>query len=142
IYFGTEGATFFCIDWKQLKQIWHWTDKVRSASIRSSAALTSEIVVFGGQDKMVHAFRPESGDALWHFQTKGGVDDARVIVGRRVYFGSADGRVYGLDLKSGAKVWEYEAGGHFLAGVAVASGKMLIASDDGFVYCFGEKQAH
>src|SRR6476661_1112838 len=24
IYFGTEGATFFCIDWKQLKEIWHW----------------------------------------------------------------------------------------------------------------------
>ena len=27
IYFGTEGATFFCIDWKQLKPVWHWTDK-------------------------------------------------------------------------------------------------------------------
>jgi len=87
IYFGTEGATFFCIDWKQLKEIWHWTDKVRSAPIRSSAALTPQIVIFGGQDKIVHAFKPDSGDPLWHFQTKGRVDSSPVIVGKRVYVG-------------------------------------------------------
>ena len=33
IYFGTEGAPFFCIDWKQLKKVWSWQDRARGQSI-------------------------------------------------------------------------------------------------------------
>src|SRR5262249_11532413 len=51
IYFGTEGGTFLCVDWKELKQVWQWQDKVKGLSVRSSAALTPSAVVFGGRDK-------------------------------------------------------------------------------------------
>jgi eukaryotic-like serine/threonine-protein kinase len=142
IFFGTEGATFLCVDWKQLKIDWQWTEKKRSQSIRSSAAITPEIVIVGGRDKAVHAFQPDGQQPIqpkWEFVTKGRVDSSPVIVGKRVYFGSSDGRIYGLDAATGEKLWDYEAGGEFNAGPAVARGRLLIASSDGLVYCFGAK---
>ncbi|HEY2762313.1 MAG TPA: PQQ-binding-like beta-propeller repeat protein [Pirellulales bacterium] len=142
IYFGTEGATFFCVDWKTLKIVWQWTERQRSQSIRASAALTSDIVIVGGRDKAVHAFQPDAIQPVlpkWNFVTKGRVDSSPVIVGKRVYFGSSDGRIYGLDVTSGEKLWDYEAGGEFNAGPAIARGRLLIASSDGLVYCFGAK---
>lgn len=141
IYFGTEGDTFFCINWKKPEEVWRWQDKSRSLPIRSSAALTKSAVIFGGQDKIVRAIEPKFGERLWDFATKGRVDGSPVVVGQRVFVGSADGRIYGLDLKSGAKVWEYEAGGAFVGSPAVADGRLLIAnSKDGVIYCFGEKR--
>jgi outer membrane protein assembly factor BamB len=140
IYFGTEGATFFCVNWKELKEVWHWQDKAKGLSIRSSAALTSHAVIFGGRDKIVHALDPKMGGKLWDFPTKGRVDSSPVVVDDRVFVGSADGRIYGLDLKTGAKVWEYEAGGALVASPAVAEGHLVIASDAGVVYCWGEKK--
>ena len=29
VYFGTEGAVFFCINWKELKEEWRWHDERR-----------------------------------------------------------------------------------------------------------------
>jgi outer membrane protein assembly factor BamB len=140
IYFGTEGATFFCIDWKAIKEVWRRQDKSRNLPIRSSAALTPQAVVFGGRDKMLHALDPKSGEKLWDFPTKSKIDGSPVVVGPRVFVGSGDGRIYGLDLKTGNKVWEYEAGGSFSGSPAVAANRLLIASDSGIVYCFGEKK--
>ncbi|HTQ38955.1 MAG TPA: PQQ-binding-like beta-propeller repeat protein [Pirellulales bacterium] len=139
IYFGTEGATFFCLNWKQLKEIWSWQDKLRGLPIRSSAALTPQAVVFGGRDKIVHALDPKTGEKLWDFPTKGRVDSSPVVVGRRVFVGSADGRIYGLDVASGENVWEYECGGALVGSLAAVQRHLVIASDAGVVYCFGEK---
>ncbi len=140
IYFGTEGATFFCINWKELKEVWRWEDQLWKLPLRSSAALTGGAVIFGGRDKSVHALNPKSGEPLWQFTTKGRVDGSPVVAGKRVFIGSADGRIYGLDLNTGQQVWQYEAGGSFLASPAIAAGRMVIASDDGIVYCFGTKK--
>jgi outer membrane protein assembly factor BamB len=140
IYFGTEGATFLCVNWKQLTNVWAWADKARGLSIRSSAAITPQAVIFGGRDKIVHALDPKTGDKLWDFPTKGRVDSSPVVVGERVFVGSADGRVYGLDLKTGQQVWQYEAGGALVGSPAVAQGRLVIASNAGVVYCFGAKQ--
>jgi outer membrane protein assembly factor BamB len=140
IYFGSEGATFFCINWREAKEIWRWRDKSRNLSIRSSAALTDEAVIFGGHDKILHALDLKTGQRRWDFPTKGRIEGSPVVVGNRVFVGSADGRIYGVNVHSGEKVWEYEAGGKFTSSPAVAEGRMLIASEDGVVYCFGEKK--
>jgi outer membrane protein assembly factor BamB len=139
VYFGTEGAVFFCINWKKLKEEWRWHDERRNLPIRSSAALTADAVIFGGRDKILHALNPKSGELVWEFFTKGRVDGSPVVVGNRVFCGSADGRIYGLNLKTGEKIWEYEAGGSFLASPAAAAGRLVIAGKDGIVYCFGAK---
>ncbi|HZZ30094.1 MAG TPA: PQQ-binding-like beta-propeller repeat protein [Pirellulales bacterium] len=140
IYFGTEGGTFLCVNWKRLEKVWDWQDRLRGQSIRSSAALTDKAVIFGGRDKMVHALDPKTGDKRWDFITKGRVDSSPVVVGQRVFFGSADGRIYALDMATGEKVWDYECGGRLVGSPAVAQGRLVIASDAGVIYCWGEKK--
>ncbi|MHB1034364.1 MAG: outer membrane protein assembly factor BamB family protein [Pirellulales bacterium] len=139
VYFGTEGGAFFRVNWKEAKILWTYADQTRGQPIRSSAAVTPEAVIFGAQDKSVHAVDPKTGHAVWTFPTKGRVDSSPVVVGRRVFFGSADGRLYAVDRLNGKELWRYEAGGHFVGSAAVAAGRLVIGNDDGTVYCFGAK---
>lgn len=139
VLFGTEGASFFCIQWTDGKVVWTYKGE-RNLPIRSSAAVDADVAVVGSRDKQVLAFHPQTGKKLWSFRTRGRVDASPVLAGQRVFVGSADGRLYALDRKSGNKLWEYEAGGQFLAGAAVAQGKLIIGNHDGTLYCFGAKE--
>ena len=118
-----------------------WTYKAqRNAPIRSSAAVSEDLVIFGSRDKLVTALRAKDGQKAWSFATRSRVDGSPVVVGERVFIGSADGRLYALDRETGHKLWDYEAGGRFTSSPAVARGKLVIGNEDGTLYCFGSKQ--
>jgi outer membrane protein assembly factor BamB len=138
VYFGTEGGSFFAIDWKKAEVVWTYRDEVHMLPYRSSAAVTREAIVFGGRDKFVRAVSPATGDPIWEFATRGRVDGSPIIAGQRVYIGSADGRFYVLDRASGALVWQVETGGRFSASPAAADGRIVIGNEDGVLYCLGE----
>ncbi len=139
VFFGTEGGTFFAINWREAKVDWKFQDERKSLPFRSSAAVADDVVVFGGRDKLVRALAPDTGQVLWSFPTRGRVDSSPVLVGKRVYVGSADGRLYALDRQSGRKVWQYDAGSDFVAAPAVADEKLVIGNTDGTLYCFGKR---
>jgi outer membrane protein assembly factor BamB len=138
VFFGTEGSSFFAIDWKEAKIAWNMRSP-RNMPFRSSAAVTPEAVIFGGRDKQIYSLDPTDGHELWKFATRSRVDSSPVVVGSRVFVGSSDGRLYGLERATGKKVWEYEAGGDFVASPAVAAGRLVIGNTNGTLYCFGTK---
>jgi outer membrane protein assembly factor BamB len=140
VYFGTEGARFFGINWRKPEIVWTYQHPKRRLAYRSSAAVGDSAVVVGGRNKAVEALDPKSGKLIWSFQSRGRVDSSPVVVGRRVYVGSTDGRLYGLDLRTGKETWQYDAGGSFSASPAVAAGRMVIGNEDGVLYCFGERK--
>jgi outer membrane protein assembly factor BamB len=137
IYFGTHGGAFLCINWREVEEVWQKKNLSRGLPILSSAALTDSAVIFGAEDKQLHAL-DLNGEPLWTFPTKGHINGSPVVVGSRVFVGSADGRIYGIELETGLKAWDYDAGGKFIGSPAVADGKLVIASDRGVVYCYGE----
>ncbi len=137
-YFGTQGATFLCVDWKQAKIVWSWQPR-RKSPIQSAAALADGLVIFGGRDRIVHALDAKSGTETWSFPAQSQVDCSPVVVGKRVYIGGGNGRLFALDVKTGDKLWEYEAGGGFTASPGVAAGRLVIGNDDGDLLCFGAK---
>jgi len=139
VYFGTEGGTFFAVNWNEAKVTWKVEDKGSSQPYRSSPAVQEGIVVVGSRSRRVDAFDPQSGKELWSFASKQRIDSSPVIVGQQVFIGAADGRLYGLDLKSGKQVFEHQGTGGFTGSPAVAEGKLVIATDRGVVYCFGAK---
>jgi outer membrane protein assembly factor BamB len=139
VFFGTEGSTFFAIDWKEAKVVWAYKS-MRNMPFRSSAAITGDAVIVGGRDKQVVALAPSDGQELWKFATKSRVDSSPVVVGSRVFVGSSDGRLYALDKKTGKKSWDYQAGGDFTASPAVADGRLVIGNTDGTLYCFGARK--
>ena len=138
-YFGTIGSALFAVDWQQSKVVWTYDTPKRGTEFHSSAAVTSQAVIVGASDRLVHAVDRKTGNGLWTFPTKRRVDGSPVVVGSRVFIGSADGRLYALDLKTGRQLWMYEAGGSILASPAVAAGRLVIGTDDGDLYCFGAK---
>jgi outer membrane protein assembly factor BamB len=139
VYFGTEGETVFCINWRSAEVVWKFRDPKKKMPYRSSAALTADLVVIGGRDKLVRALNRTTGQPRWQFATQSRVDGSPVVVGDRIFVGSSDGRVYGLDVTTGEKVWQYEAGGGFSGSPAVAANRLVIGNENGTLYCFGKK---
>lgn len=138
VYFGTQGARFFCVNWRKPEIEWTY-NPTKKSPCQSSAAVTSDLVVFGGRDRILHALKRDSGVEAWEFPAKSRIDSSPVVVGDRVFFGASDGRMYGLKLSSGEPVWEFEAGGALLSSPAVAANRLVIGSDSGDLYCFGEQ---
>jgi outer membrane protein assembly factor BamB len=145
-YFGTEGGTFFAIDVandasRKPAVAWSYRDPKRGQPIRSAAAVTEKIVVFGTQGKAVSALDPKTGEEKWKLPTRARVDSSPVIAADRVIAATTAGKLYLLDLATGDVKWESDFGGDFTASPAVANGRVIIGNMDGTLYCLGSKKS-
>ena len=136
---GTYGNEVLGIDLTSGDIVWQYENPDRQLPFFSSAAITKNIVVIGGRDKVVHALSPDKGEKIWTFTAKSRIESSPVIVGNRVFFGTTRGVFIGLDIANGEKVWEFEAASSIVASPSVADGKIYIGTEDGILYCFGEK---
>ena len=139
VYLGTQAASFSAINWREEKAVWKYVNPKRQLPFESSAAVTDDLVLVGGRDKLLRALNSTDGKVAWQTKTKSAVNSSPVVVGQRVFAGTDRGRLLALDLASGDIVWQYEAGGSFTASAAVAQGKLVIGNTDGTLYCFGSK---
>ena len=135
-FYGTFNNEVLMVNLTEHKVSWRYEHPERKFPFYSSAAVTANLVVVGGRDKLVHGLSL-SGKAVWSFTTRARVESSPAIAGGRVFVGSNDGRFYVLNLNTGAKVWEFNAGGALSASPAIANGRIVIGSQDGRLYCFG-----
>ncbi len=139
-YVGTEGETFFAINWREAKVLWSIKGPARAGAFRSSAAATSDVLVVGNRGKMVLGLDPKDGKQRWVYNTRSGVDSSPVIVGQRAFCATSRGRLFALTINDGKVAWTYDAGGGFESSPAVASGRLVIGNDAGTLFCFGAKK--
>jgi outer membrane protein assembly factor BamB len=156
-YFGTEGGTFFAIDAPAdiapaptaptgdadaSKPAWSFRDPRRGQPIRSAAAVTDKLIVYGSQGKAIYGLDPVSGKPKWNqpLATRTRVESSPVIAGNRVIAATTGGVLYVLDANTGEVISQYEAGGNFTASPAVVDGKIILGNGDGTLYCFGAKE--
>src|SRR5689334_24923651 len=135
-FYGTFDNEVLSVNLAAKQITWRYEHPQRKFPFYSSAAVTSDRVVIGGRDKMVHGLTSQ-GKVVWTFTTRARVESSPAIAGGRVYVGSNDGRFYVLGLTDGAKLWEFDAGAPLSASPAIANGKIVIGSQDGRLYCFG-----
>ncbi len=135
-FYGTFDNEVLGVNLATQDIAWRYEHPQRKFPFYSSAAVTSQRVVLGGRDKLVHGLSKDGG-AAWKFTTRARVKSSPAIAGGRVFVGSNDGRFYVLNLTSGAKVWEFNAGAPLSASPAIANGRIVIGSQDGRLYCFG-----
>ena len=140
VYAGTFGNQVLCAELENSEILWWYQHPERHFPFYASAAVTTDLVVIGGRDKMVHALKPQTGQLLWTYPAKSRVDSSPVIVGERVFFGTVGGELVALNLNSGEKIWDFVIGASIIASPSVAAGKLVIGADDGRIYCFGEKE--
>jgi outer membrane protein assembly factor BamB len=136
-FFGTFNNDVLAANIVTKRLVWRYEHPVRHFPFYASAAVTPNLVIVGGRDKMVHALNPKTGKAVWTFTTKARVESSPAVAGKRIYVGSNDGLFYVLDLATGKKLWEFNAGGPLSASPAIAAGRIVIGSQDGKLYCFG-----
>ena len=140
LYVGTHAAEVVAFDWKKKEIVWRYKDPKREFPYHSSAVVTDEVVIVGGQDKQMHCIQRLTGEGVWTFQARGRIDSSPALVGNRVFFGSADRNLYAVDMKSGKEVWKFNCGGEVKAGPAVGEGVLVIGTEgqQGTIYCFGK----
>jgi outer membrane protein assembly factor BamB len=138
-YAGTFGNQVLCAELENSEILWWYEHPERRFPFYASAAVTDDIVVIGGRDKIVHTLKSQTGEPLWTYPAKSRVDSSPVIVGERVFFGTVGGELVALNLDSGEKVWEFVIGAAIIASPSVVTGKLVIGADDGRIYCFGER---
>lgn len=139
-YFGTFGNVVVAVSLKDAKVLWSYDPPDRDFPFYSSAAVTADLVVVGGRDKLVHALDRATGKAVWTHTAGGKVDASPVVAGDRVYVADAAGVVAALSLADGSVTWQYETGSGFTASPAIAAGRLVIGTDDGVVYAFAGTQ--
>lgn len=141
LYVGTYASEVVCVNWKKPEVVWRYQSGSGDFPFHSSAAVTNDLVVVGGRDKIVHAIERSTGKPRWTFATRGKVDSSPVIVGDRVFIGSNDGNLYELGLKDGKERWKFNVGKPISAAPAVGENVLVVGSEsrDGKVYCFGAK---
>ena len=135
-FYGTFDNEVLMVNLSERRVAWRYQHPERKFPFYSSAALTSDRLVVGGRDKLVHCLS-QAGKSLWTFATRARVESSPAIASGRVYVGSNDGRFYVLDLNSGAKISEFNIGSPLSASPAIANGRVVIGSQDGRLYCFG-----
>ena len=139
-YAGTFGNQVLCAGLESAEILWQYEHPERHFPFYASAAVTADMVVIGGRDKMAHALNSQTGEPLWTYPAKSRVDSSPVIVGERAFFGTVGGELVALNLNSGEKVWEFVVGAAIIASPSVVDGKLVIGADDGRIYCFGKKE--
>jgi len=136
-YVGTFGNEVFGLNLKRRLPEWSYIHPTRNFPFYSSAAVTTDRIVVGGRDKIVHCLDKSTGKEIWSFLTRARVESSPLITGNRVFIGSNDGLLYELDLISGKKVWEFTSGAPISASPAAVQGFLVIGDQDGVLYCFG-----
>ena len=139
-YCGTYGNEVLGVELKTGKIAWRYQHPVRKLPFFASAAVTADLVIIGGRDKIVHALSPEKGEPKWTYTAKSRIESSPVIVGKRVFFGTTRGLFIALDITTGELAWEFAIGSPIVASPSVADGKIYIGTEDGILYCFGEKK--
>lgn len=142
LYVGSHESEFLAIEIAKQEIVWLFKNEKSELPIHSSAAVTNEVIVFGGQDKQLHCLDRKTGKEKWAFSTRGQINSSPVIVdGDRVYVGSNDGNLYEVGLTDGKQRWKEKLGRAVSASPAVGEGCLVIGAEgtEGEIYCFGAK---
>ena len=139
-YCGTYGNEILGIDLNSGEIVWRYQHPARQLPFFASAAVTEDIILIGGRDKMMHALTPDKGEPIWTYTAKTGIESSAVVVGKRVFFGTTRGEFIELDIDTGDSVWKFDTASSIISSPSVSDGKIYIGTEDGILYCFGEKQ--
>ncbi len=156
---GAPRSRFVAFDGKTGEIVW-WVDtgnqlKGTYASTPVIAVINGQrLLITGGADGYLHAFKARSGEKVWSYRFSGGIINPSPIVdGNLVYCSHGEnnpepgelGRVICVDAgtivdKSPKLVWEHKNLGRFgLACGAVADGRYYVPEDSGTLFCFDGK---
>ena len=137
LYVGTFENQVLSFDLEEKEVEWVYEHTQRHFPFYSSPAVTKNLVVIGGRDKMVHGIDRSTGEIRWTFLTRSRVDSSPVVVGQTVLIADARGVLFRLALETGKELWQFDSAGGIQASPAISEGRLVIGTLDGDLYCLG-----
>jgi len=114
-----------------------WEYRVDDGEVRfTSAAVTTDCVIFGGTDGTLRALRIENGSQIWAFHTDGTIAGAPAVSGDIVFVGAMDEKIYAVRRDNGSIQWEASLRGRVKSAPAVRNGYLIVLSEPRYVYAF------
>ncbi len=105
------------------------------ASVLSSPAVDSGIVVVGCKDYRIYGINSTTGVSPWEYLTGAEVNSSPAVSNGFVYVGSDDGKVYCLNVTAGNKIWTRELGGQVRSSPAVVGDRVYVGGGLHDMYC-------
>lgn len=137
VYVGCKDDQFHCLDLESGKKI--WTAK-GGGSFEGAAAFAGPLVIAGCVDGFVYAWKADTGEEVWKFETEGEVRAAANVwtppdaKETRIYIGSYDYNVYCLDAATGKKLWAAPTGYYVNGGAAIGEGSIVFGGCDSILH--------
>ncbi len=103
-------------------------------SIRTSAVVVEDKVLFGNDDGIFYALDAETGTTAWSFEATRQIRVSPLAANGVVYFGDDNGYMSALNLEDGEVLWQTRVRGGFRSSPVIAGGTIYIGNDNGFVY--------
>jgi outer membrane protein assembly factor BamB len=135
VYFNASDGKFYALDVNGADR---WPAPVTGGG-PSSPAISSDgtIVVVGGCDSLIHAFRTADGAEAWPaIRTLGPIFSSPAISSdNMIYVGSSDGGLRKLKLSGGDPLWEYAANSPISASPVIGpDGTIYVTSENGVLH--------
>jgi outer membrane protein assembly factor BamB len=106
------------------------------AGTAASPAVADGVAYAGFTDGRVTAIDLDTGEAVWHYETRGPVLSSPIVSGNVLYVGSNDGWLRALARDTGECRWSYDLGSWLIAAPAVTGNSVVVGAWDGNVYAF------
>ncbi len=94
-----------------LKKVWVKKTQIKEdigyrKVARMSPLILKDRIIQGNAFDGIAAFNRESGERLWHFPVKGGVEGGVAFIDDYLFFGGNDGYFYSVSIKTGTVLWK------------------------------------
>jgi outer membrane protein assembly factor BamB len=140
VYIPSVSGVFFALDHKTGEVDWEF--RLENAEIRfAGAAVSPDLVVFGGSDGVLRGLDPKSGSAKWTFQTDGTFAAPPAISGELVFVGAMDREFFAVSAHDGSMQWSTTLRGRIKSSPAVRKGFVVVMSEPRYVYAFANADA-
>lgn len=136
IYFGNTDGVFNCVDKTTGERLWKFElpQNEKHKGIRSSAACTDDIIVFGAEDGGLYALDAESGTLKWKHDTGASIVSSPCIADGNVYVGNLGGIISAVEVQSGTLRWRFDAGASIYASASFAEDRIFVGTTGGIMY--------
>src|SRR5207245_8644742 len=109
-----------------------WTNQYTEA-FSSQPASAGRFLYIGSEQGSLFALDQATGNAAWHYQTRGPIQGPIAIVNCTVCFGAGDGYIYALRESNSKLIWRRPTGAAVPSVTSVENG-VLAASLDNFIH--------
>lgn len=139
-YVGDYDGWFTCVNTKDQRIIWQWTDEQTNLPFLASPSVLRDRIIIGNDNKYIYCFEKSSGKLLWKFNTGSRVEASPVVSQSKALVVNMRGDIFILDISNGKELWKYETGTPIFGTPAVIENGFIVTTGDGYVYCFGKKR--